>query len=228
MLTAENLSAFFTALEPLRDEPAGKVPSPLPSATALAGAFEALREPLAREREQGGLINPWTLTGLKRNEVRTAGALAGLWTEDFGGNVSRNFLTAYLARAIPNVRWEDDLRAGYRISTEIRPLGELSERVDLVIETQRHLVGIEIKIDAGLGPEQLERYVTALGTRARLTGRTAHVVLLAPFPSGLKEARSTSWKDVAAAARDAAGRRASERSFVEQFIARFGEHIAAL
>jgi hypothetical protein len=44
----------------------------------LETAFRGLKSPLAAAKERGGLINPWALASLKKDEVRTAAALAGL------------------------------------------------------------------------------------------------------------------------------------------------------
>jgi len=157
--------------------------------------------------------------------VRNAATLAGLWSPDFGGAASRRFLAAYLARAIAEVDWEAELASGYRVVTELTPLGDRTDRVDLVVATCRFLVGIEVKIDAVVGERQLERYLAAIERRAAYQCLTPHVLFLAPFASRTPKARSSSWGDVARAADDAAKCKSSDRSLVQQLIASFGAHV---
>jgi hypothetical protein len=123
------------------------------------------------------------------------------------------------------VDWEVELASGYRVVTELTPLGDQADRVDLVVETGRCLVGIEVKIDAGVGEQQLERYLASIERRAALQNLTPHVVFLAPFPSRTPKARSTSWRDVARAADLAAKCKPSERTFLQQLITSFGAHV---
>lgn len=223
-LTTANLQQLFDTLAPLRAK-AHPAVRPAPSATALVQAFDELKAPMARERARGGLLNPWKIAGLKRNELRNAAVLAGLWSWDFGGVTSRSFIASYLSRAIPEIAWDEELTPGYRIRTELCPMNDRTDRVDLVIETAAHLVAIEVKIDAGLGREQLERYLVAMNGLAHLTHRTPHVILLAPFSSEMPGVRSTSWRDIAVAARAVAGRRSRDRDVIQQLITRFADHI---
>jgi len=190
----------------------------------LQTAFLALKRPLATAKEKGGLINPWALAGLGRDEVRNAAALAGLWMSEFGGETSRRFLANYLTAAIPDLEWAVELYSGYRVGTEICPMGDAADRVDVVIETARYLIGIEVKIGVGLGRQQLERYSASIARRAVLQGLSARIVLLAPFPSRRPALSSSSWDDVARAARKAALSPSGERTFVEQLIVTFGDH----
>lgn len=191
----------------------------------ITGAFALLEAPLSLIRLQGGLLNPWSIVGLKRDEVRVAQALAGLWMIEFGGVVSCRFLVHCLAACIEAVDWEAELAAGYRVATEISPLGLRSERIDLTIETTRRIVGIEMKIDAPLGSRQLERYIAGIANRARWQDATGHVVLLSPRASPLKEVPHLSWSRLAEAAISSVGVRRSRRSYAEQLIANFGDYV---
>lgn len=190
-------------------------------------ALRELRDPLDHARRKGGLLNPWALVGLKRDEVRTAAALAGLWLPEFGGEISLKFLAAFLMLATGNDGWALELRADYRVDTERSPLGDRTDRVDLIVETQANLVAIEVKIDAGLGERQLDRYLASVRRQADLRGLTPHVVLLAPYPSLVDGVRSATWRDVATASRQAIGARLDDRTLVEQLIGRFGDHVSA-
>lgn len=223
----QKLKQAFAALRCVLPADRPRAPKQFYALGDLQTAFLALKRPLAAAKEKGGLINPWALASLGRDEVRNAAALAGLWMSEFGGETSKRFLTSYLSVAVPGVDWADELDPGYRVGTEICPMGDAADRVDVVIETVRHLIGIEVKIGAGLGREQLERYSASISRRADLQGLSARIVLLAPFRSTRSDVLSSSWVDVALAAREAASNSSRDRTFVEQLIATFGDHIRA-
>jgi hypothetical protein len=224
-LQSRRLQSAFEALRDVLPDVGPRAPKQFYALDDLQTAFRALQGPLARTKQRGGLINVWALASLRRDEVRNAAALAGLWMPEFGGETSMRFAVSYLATALPTVDWNEELRGGYRVATEICPLGDGADRVDLVIETARHLVGIEIKIGAALGREQLQRYSKAISRRGALQGLTPWVVLLAPFRTELPVIASSSWADVARAARSVAGDRDGDRCFVTQLIESFGEHV---
>lgn len=224
-LSVGRLSAAFAALRPLVQLPARGTARQVYALADLGNAFAALSGPLAEARDRGGILNPWSVAGLRRDEVRNAAALAGLWSPAFGGRTSRRFLAGYLARTIPTVDWQAELQGAYRVTTEENPLGEIGNRVDIVIETASRLIAIEVKIDAGLGDAQLERYLAAIGARAKLRGLVPHLVLLAPFPSPLPAVAGSTWRDIARAARDTIPAQAGERGLADQLIACFGDHV---
>lgn len=226
-LQASALKTAFLALRVVLPPRQPRAPKQFYALGDLQEAFRALKRPLATARAQGGLVNPWALAGLGHDEVRNAGALAGLWTTEFGGETSRQFLAHYLSAALPTTDWLSALGAGYRVGTEVCPMGNAADRVDLIIETSAHLIGIEVKIRAGLGRDQLERYKVSVSRQAELQKRSARVVLLAPFSHNTPDVSSTGWSDVARAASTAAGVSVAGRSFVQQMIAAFGEHVEA-
>lgn len=226
-LQAHALEVAFLALRAVLPTGQPRAPKQFYALGDLQSAFHSLRAPLASAKALGGLINPWSLAGLGQDEVRNAGALAGLWMTEFGGETSRMFLAHYLRAALPATDWFEALGAGYRISTEVCPMGDVADRVDLIIETSAHLIGIEVKIRAGLGRDQLDRYKASLFRRAELQKRSARIVLLAPFSPTVPDVSSTGWSDVARAASTAAGVSVAGRSFVQQMIAAFGAHVEA-
>lgn len=218
------MAAALSKFAPLtRDIKPSAILQPYP-AQRVIDAFENLQAPLALARHQGRLLNPWLVAGLRRDELRAAQALAGLWMMDFGGATSRTFLGACLAGCIAGVDWHAELAGGYTVSSEVSPLGERSDRIDLAIETTHHVVGIEVKIDARLGPRQLERYIEAIKTRAYWRHATGHVVLLAPFESPLAQVPHLPWSALAEAAEAAVDTKPSARSVVEQLIVSFSEY----
>jgi hypothetical protein len=221
------LETAFLALRAVLPTGQPRAPKQFYALGDLQAAFQSLKGPLATAKARGGLINPWSLAGLGHDEVRNAGALAGLWMTEFGGETSRLFLAHYLRTALPMTDWFEALGTGYRVSTEVCPMGDVADRVDLIIETSVHLIGIEVKIRAGLGRDQLDRYKVSVSRRAELQKRSARIVLLAPFSPNVPDVSSTGWSDVARAAYTAAGVSVAGRSFVQQMIAAFGEHVEA-
>lgn len=223
--TPEALEAAFQALAPLLGEVAPQTfPQPYPAHRVIA-ALESLAGPLAEGAAAGGAINIWSVAGLRRDEVRNAQALAGLWMADFGGAVSRRFLAVFLSQAVDSVDWHAELAPGYRVATECNPLGDRNDRIDVVIETASRIVGVEIKIGAGLGPNQLERYLASIETRAAWRHCQAHVVLLAPFESHLDKVRAVAWSAISEAALSAVAAGPARRSTVEELIVSFGDHV---
>lgn len=198
---------------------------PSPIASDLAHFFATIQAPLKAEKERGGFLNFWSIAGLNGYEVRTAGALAGLWHYDFGGEVSRTFVGNYLEKVIPGRNWEEELRRGYNVYTEVNPLGDVADRVDLLVETDRSLVGIEIKIRAGLGERQLERYELALKARAVHIGKSPFLIFLAPYQAQSPGVYLSTWKDVSASARLATICRSESWAITHHIIAQFGEHV---
>ena len=227
ILTPQQLEQAFAALRRVLPTDQPRAAKQFYALGDLQAAFRALKQPLAIAKERGGLINPWSLASLGRDEIRNAAALAGLWMAEFGGEASKRFLAYYLSAALPGSNWLGELDPGYRAGTEVCPMGDAADRVDIVIETARYLIGVEVKIGAGLGREQLERYSASISRRAKLQNLVPRVVLLAPFRAAPSDISSSSWSDVARAAQATAARGADDRTFVQLLIASFGDHVRA-
>lgn len=247
------LSELFARLRPLlAGEPDGGRPPPPGSAPTfvdearLRRVFEQLAGPLEQARRDGSLADVWDIAGLGRNEVRTAAALAALWNPRLCGTVAIEFLAAFLARLAhhDNLPTRAELETGYTIRTEDRPLGRADERVDIVIEGRSFLLGIELKIDAGEGEQQLSAYRNALQARARLRFQRPTLIYLsrrAPLDPLIDRAswsdvagaadevalRHAAWSDIALAGRSIVPRNITPRAFVHQLIAQFGTHVAS-
>ncbi len=219
------LAQFFQELPTIPDNQVVLDSSP-PTYFELSQLFAALQVPVEALKLKGGRLNLWEIAGLKRNEVRTAGALAGLWRADFGGATSRDFLGFYLERVIKDVDWGGELLGKYNVLTEVNPLGDTSDRVDLVIETAQYLIGIEIKINARLGDKQLTRYASALASRARHMQKSPILILLAPFSDPDSKVPASSWSDVSAAAKQATRCDLAEKTSIHHVITQFGDYVA--
>lgn len=194
----------------------------------LAGVLPALSAALAQSRSSGDAINPWTVAGIKRREVRNAAILAALWTPAQMGDVAATFLDEFFARcgAMPGLELPTraELAHGYRMRVENCPGPDGSDRVDIVVETTKQLIGIEVKIDADEGLDQLDRYVEAMRRNAKLLCKEPRVVFLAPFAPQRDDVVAADWSTVRAAAAAALPRSRADYEFAHHLVAQFARH----
>jgi hypothetical protein len=197
----------------------------------FTNAMTAIAVPLRLARDAGVLADPWMLAGLKRREVANAGVLAGLWSPTLGGKIAIDFLSAFFERLRPRAggaALPDGvvLSTGYLVRTEDRPMGNEADRIDITIEGKNFLVGIEVKIDAGLQPDQLARYQTAICARASGQGKQATVVFLSRRQTSHAGVINARWDDVAVTGRAVASQRSAARDINHHLIERFAAHVA--
>lgn len=198
----------------------------------LMNAIAELESPITNFRSQGLGLNPWVAAGIGRNEVRNTAVLASLLRPELGGLTARDFLRAILAQVdtsrgcfLPSA---EQLASHYSVACEQCPVGELRDRIDLLIEGVDFLLGIEVKIDAGLGERQLERYIASLERRAGLTKKRLGIVFLAPFPSAETHGIGhLSWRHVVRAARTILPRNLGEHTPFTRLVEQFSEHVSA-
>jgi hypothetical protein len=182
---------------------------------------------IAARAERGNGINIWDAAGLGLDERRNVGVLAQLWTPTSLGRLSFDFLTTFLSR----VKGAEgiNLERGYHVHTEHRPTGDGAHRVDLVIETRELIIGVEAKIRAPADAKQLARYEAELRARAAHKGPSCNykLIFLGPWPRSFDCALSSTWDDVATAARDTARRsNGTSRRLLRDFaiyISKFGK-----
>lgn len=195
----------------------------------LASLLPHLSSALRKGRNSGCMLNPWTAAGLSRREVRNAAVLASLWSRTQCGEAGAQFLSEFFARveqqSLTSLPSRDELADGYTVRTECCLDTDGADRVDLVVESSRHLVGIEIKIDAREGPQQLSRYITTIERSASRLNKRSAVILLAPFRPSSPQVLTAGWSAVRAAAQAALPVRRSNYSFTHQLIAAFGAHV---
>lgn len=202
---AERLRRFLDAFRPLRPLPP-LVPQPRAiDAERIASLLGHMREPLERMRVSGGALNPWAIAGVRRQEVRNSAILATLWSPQACGSLGRQFLDAFCrsladpSGALPTAA---ELSAPYSVRREHCPAGEASERVDMTIEGATFVLGIEVKIDAPQGPEQLHRYANSIRRWGHQRGgKKTCVVYLARDEPNEPGVLSANWRDVIAAGR---------------------------
>lgn len=195
----------------------------------LASILSELTIALAQGPRAQQTMNPWTVAGAKRREVRNAAILAALWSSAQVGDVAVTFLAGFLARCggrsgreLPTA---DELALGYRVRVENCPGADGADRVDLVIETARHLIGVEVKIDARESPGQLARYVDAIARNARQLGKRGSVIFLAPLEPSRDDVFTASWSTVRAAAAASLSRRRADYDFAHHLVAQFARHV---
>ena len=225
------LTALLTDIGPLLQQQPQPSQAQTIQMAALVRCLAAIRDPMQAVRASGAMINPWMLAELGRREVRNAAVLAGLWNPAMAGEAAVLFLDAFLRRVerANMIQLPDHaaLSQGYVILTEDCAVGQASERIDLTIEGPDYLIGIEVKIDAGEGKAQLERYRTALAARATSRGPaggglTPYLIFLAPRAPSIDGVPVASWRDVAEAARLSGGDRAT---FFAQVLSAFADHV---
>lgn len=198
------LARFLEAFRPLRLKPAVKAVRKPVDPLALLEFLNRVRTPLEARRAQGGLLNPWTIAGVRRKEVVNSAILATFWSPQACGDLARQFLSAFCRRIDDpegKLPTGEELAQPYAIRTEHCPVGQASERVDITIEGTTFVLGIEIKIDAMEGVEQLPRYVASINQWSEQRGKRPCVVFLAPFKTVEPGVLQAGWSDVAAAAK---------------------------
>jgi hypothetical protein len=224
------LQLFLDRARPLLREVVSRRPRPAtsPDTERLRQALQSLYGPLAEARTTGLFLDPWSVAGLGRREVRNAAVLASFWDRRLCGELAPRFLEACIARVTPSVVHPNphDLSASYVVRTEHCPLGEASERVDITVEASTFLLGIEVKIDAGEGDTQLQRYREALRVRAALRNVPLTLILLGSRAPRDGIDHHLSWRDVAIAARQVVPPKVVNRTFNERLLAQFAAHVS--
>ena len=225
---APRLARFLSAYHPPR-APIRPIVKPRElDPKTLERFVAAVRDPLEAHRARGNLLNPWAVAGVRRREVANSAILASFWSPQTSGDLARRFLDAFCRRIDdPDVQLPTsaELALPFAIRTEHCPMGEACDRVDITIEGATFVLGIEVKIDAGEGPEQLERYVASVKRWSRRCGNRGCVVFLSPMPSNNSEVLCANWRDVASAARSAL-KDAGDASSVQHFMLdAFVQHI---
>jgi PD-(D/E)XK nuclease superfamily len=240
-IDAARLAVFLEQARPLWPQPIKAKPIEI-DAEKFEQFLDKLRTPLQAVREAGLRINPWVVAGLERREVANTAVLAHLWTYEQGGTLARNFLAAFLegckAKSVGCMAvypkgfdsWEAALAAGYTIYKEHPPLGEITERLDILIEGTNFLIAVEVKIDAvetqnAEGVPQTKRYKDVLAMRGEKTGREhCAVILLSCFKTTTDADFSATWGDVVKAAQAVAT--PPQPSHNQQLILQFAQHIS--
>ena len=230
----ERLAAFLQKARPIlraeaidrHDKPK---PVPEPDAENLARILPNLADLMKQARGRGDGLNAWAAAGLRYVEVRNAGVLAALWDTRRCGDQGVNFLHKFLSRIPPRetiLPTREQLGEGYWVRTEHCPLpGKQSERIDLTIEGQDFILIIEIKINAGEGNNQFERYGRTADDWQRLRGKQTSIILLERYTRPNFQYFHATWSDVASAAKILL-REQKNDNFHKNLLSNFVHHIS--
>jgi hypothetical protein len=186
----------------------------------LNRGLNELRHLIASRTNRGDGINIWSAAGLGTDERRNVAVLARLWMRSSLGDVATQFLSAFLKRVegAENI----SLEGGYHVHTEFLPMSDAAHRVDMVIETESTIIGLEAKIRAPADKDQLARYDRELQERARQKG-THLLIYLGPRLLENSCARVATWNEVSAAAREVAQ---SADGNTRRMLRDFADHIS--
>jgi hypothetical protein len=164
---------------------------------------------IASLRKSGETIKFWDVCGLRRNEVRTASILAWLLnptqTHGHGAAILNALLHRLLGAHYGAFPLPTQIADSYSVVTEFYPIGDNSNRVDIVIQSAQCLIFVEVKIDAPPGEGQLNRYLAVAKGKASASGCAAYaVVYLSKVRSDLNDDHliCATWLDVASAIDD--------------------------
>lgn len=191
----------------------------------LKRMFEALGPALQNYRRSAPSFNLWAVSGIGADEVRISAVLAWFLNPAASHGAGNLFAKAFWDAAGGNKLGFtlDTLR---RSATEVCPLANAADRVDIVLEGHDLLVFAEIKVYAGLQPVQLERYLAAVEQSAKLNGKShAALIYLAPHPAKLPSGPCLwlSWRRLARTFRLAANQAVSP--LVRQSALHFAQHV---
>ena len=194
-------------------------------ASRLRQTFANIKPALLSARSSASRLNVWTASGLARDEVRTSSVLS--WFLNPNGSHGEGALFAQtLWSAVNGVTFGFTLDRIRRSATEINPLANLADRVDVVLDGDDFIVFIEVKIYAALQPAQLERYLSAAQNSASLRDkRHFALIYLAPHRTAMPsdQCRCLSWRALALAFRASASR--CQNPFVGEVASQFADHI---
>jgi len=238
--TADRLSNFLREIARLRrlgfTAPVSKKGEPPLDPTRLAefaAKFRPLRDSAWRE---GSFVDFWNVAGVQSNEIRNAAVLAWLLAAGQTHGRGNTILAAWLRRLDPRAlvpflsssAWGDE----YSVVTESYPLGDTQNRVDVVLESARALMFIEVKVNASEGEHQIERYLALANAkaRARAVPMDAGVIYLtpswatSPVAQAPKQVIHATWTDFAHAIEDVV-RTTNDLGFADRLLLQFANHV---
>ena len=192
---AHFLAAYRQGREAVTPPRPGRRP---PDPERLSQVLSALGQVAGQCRASGEFIDVWSVAKLGRNEVRTAAALA--WALDPRG--SHGLGDSVMQALWTQVGAEEPLGVVQRVRTEVYPAADVENRVDVVIESSRALVFLEVKIDALESPNQTAGYRELAGAARVAAGKEfAKVLFLSKTRPAADDVVHVSWGDMALAIR---------------------------
>jgi len=144
--------------------------------------FCSMKQPLVDARSGAFQCDPWEIAGLGRDEVRNSSVLAWLLNPRGSHGLGEGALTGLLGILNQYFRTGFPIKTGRfcSVKTEVNPNGEISNRVDIEIDSENFYLLIEVKIDATEGKMQLKRYGDLTELNTQNSNRPWAIVLLTP------------------------------------------------
>lgn len=192
----------FAKLQPSQVDQIKTEASP-PDYRLLSNWLSSMRLPLDDVQSSAWNFDPWEVAGLGRDEVRNTSVLAWLLNPR-GSHGMGSAVLQHLLSSINKQKNHFPVSEGSfcNVRTEISPNGDISDRLDIEIDTENFYFIIEVKIGATEGYEQLNRYGRLAETQK--AHRPWALIYLTP---GKKEAKtgnnytdsiiSFSWDEIA-------------------------------
>jgi hypothetical protein len=139
-------------------------------------------------RQQGDLINVWTIAGLGEVELRNASVLAWLFSANSSHGRGASIFQAFMKRLkqhhegpFPNVGQfpiSSDITGHYFVYKEKTYPDSTESRVDIVVDGTDFIVILEVKINAPEGDEQMRKYLELAEAKAGAVGKQYCVIFL--------------------------------------------------
>ncbi|WP_312283589.1 PD-(D/E)XK nuclease family protein, partial [Candidatus Igneacidithiobacillus taiwanensis] len=176
------LRKFFNHLSKHNLRPA-ETPINKPDGLPLSLFFEKLKDPLHKSIRRGSLCNPWSISGIKRDERANVGILAWLLDPSGDHGLGGIFLQSFLNLVNLHSKKKFSLLGDSKIfvGTEHQcDENGTPKRIDVIIknysEINPFVIGIEAKIDSTEQPCQTQTYLNSI--RILSSGNPYHLVYL--------------------------------------------------
>lgn len=238
--TTDRLNNFLGEFARLR-KAAPKAPTTEKSERRLGTTrlreFTAKFRPLHEIARRGGaFVDVWNVAGVQSNEIRNAAVLAWLLDARQTHGCGNAILGAWLRRLNPVGLFPflslSAWSGPYSVVTESYLLGDIKNRVDVVVESAHALIFIEVKVNAPEGERQIERYLTLADAKAktRAGAMDAGVIYLTPSSAASPAIHASTqvvharWTDVAHAIEEVVAS-TNGRGFVDRLLVQFADHV---
>lgn len=221
---ADRLGAFLKQTHSLL--PTRRTSRPVARIEAVRAVAAASKARARLRRDTGADINVWAAAGLGHDEVRVSSLLSWFLsptgTHSGGAAFAQTFWNAAGGSELGF-----DLGTLRRTAVEVCPLANNANRVDVVLEGEDFLVFVEVKIHAGLQPDQLSRYMIAAQSMANLTKKAHYAVIYLAPRDTIRPEGPCRWLSWAKLSRGIHGTYRAETSPVAGLALQFADHIDA-
>lgn len=223
-LSASELAQFLKSFEALARKDREEERSGL-AAADLAGFLASFSSLWQEDRKAGRNLNIFDVFGLGHDEKAHCAFLAWLLNPKASHGRGGLFFRACFAHLPGCEPGESVLAGNYTVRTEVCPLGDMTDRVDIVCEGRDFLFYIEVKIDSWEHGEQTVRYRNKLANCAN--GRRVALIYLADGSRpACPSAVPLSWKDLAVSLDAMRKRNADELSpFLHELVRQYAAFI---